>query len=88
MKYTCQPTENSLDELGIPKKPYFDSSHASIDSFHSSYLSPPWKSNQLHSYKVVFFSVAVSLLDQIFEYICQSTFAVPEQIWMKVLTEI
>ena len=33
MKYTCQPTENSLDELGIPKNPYFDPSHASVASF-------------------------------------------------------
>ena len=33
MKYTCQPTENSLDELGIPKNPYFDPSHDSVASF-------------------------------------------------------
>ena len=33
MKYTCQPTGNSLDELGIPKNPYFDPSHASVASF-------------------------------------------------------
>ena len=33
VKYTCQPTENSLDELGIPKNPYFDPSHDSIASF-------------------------------------------------------
>ena len=33
MKYTCQPTENSLDELGIPKNPYSDPSHASVASF-------------------------------------------------------
>ena len=33
MKYTCQPPENSLDELGIPKKPYFDPSHVSVASF-------------------------------------------------------
>ena len=33
MKHTCQPTENSLDELGIPKNPYFDPSHASVASF-------------------------------------------------------
>ena len=33
MKYTCQPTENSLDELVIPKNPYFDPSHGSVASF-------------------------------------------------------
>ena len=33
MKYTCQPTGNSLDELGIPKNPYFDPSHVSVASF-------------------------------------------------------
>ena len=33
MKYTCQPTENSLDELGIPENPYFDPSHDSVASF-------------------------------------------------------
>ena len=33
MKYTCQPPENSLDELGIPKNPFFDPSHDSVASF-------------------------------------------------------
>ena len=33
MKYTCQLTENSLDELGIPKNPYFDPSHDPVASF-------------------------------------------------------
>ena len=33
MKYTCQPSGNSLDELGILKNPYFDASHASLASF-------------------------------------------------------
>ena len=33
MKYTCEPTENSLDELGIPKNPYFDPSHDCVASF-------------------------------------------------------
>ena len=49
MKYTCQPTENSLDELGIPKNPYFDPSHVSVASFcliseggHS--MPPPYRS--------------------------------------------
>ena len=30
MKYTCQLSGNSLDELGIPKNPYFDPSYASL----------------------------------------------------------
>ena len=49
MKYTCQPTGNSLDELGIPKNPYFDPSHVSVASFcliseggHS--MPPPYRS--------------------------------------------
>ena len=33
VKYTCQPPENSLDELGIPKNPYFDPSHDFVASF-------------------------------------------------------
>ena len=33
MKYTCQLLENSLDELGRPKNPNFDPSHASVASF-------------------------------------------------------
>ena len=45
MKYTCQPTENSLDELGIPKNPYFDPSHASVASFWlipgGAFYAPP-----------------------------------------------
>ena len=45
MKYTCQLTENSLDELGIPKNPYFDSSHASVASFWlipgGAFYAPP-----------------------------------------------
>ena len=32
-KYTCQPTGNSLDELGIPMNPKFDLSHAFVASF-------------------------------------------------------
>ena len=30
VKYTCQPTLNSLYELGIPKNPSFDPSHVSV----------------------------------------------------------
>ena len=33
MKYTYQLPGYSLDELGIPKNPYFDPSHASVASF-------------------------------------------------------
>ena len=33
MKYTCQQSGNSLDELGIPKNPKFDPSHDSVASF-------------------------------------------------------
>ena len=33
MKYTCQVPDNSLVVFGIPKNPYFDSSHVYIASF-------------------------------------------------------
>ena len=53
MKYTCQPTGNRLDELGIPKIPYFDPSHDSIASFsrfleggHSIPPLPPFRTAQ------------------------------------------
>ena len=41
MKYTCQPTGNSLDELGIPKNPYFDPSYVSVASF--CLISAPYR---------------------------------------------
>ena len=47
MKYTCQPTGNSLDELGVPKNPYFDPSQVSAASIF----------NQIsyeHIYRIVF----------------------------------
>ena len=33
VKYTCQVPDNSLVVFGIPKNPYFDSSHVYIASF-------------------------------------------------------
>ena len=45
MKYTCPTTGNSLDELGIPKNPYFDpppfrTFHFSIPTDTGLILSP------------------------------------------------
>ena len=57
MKYTCQPTENSLDELGIPKNPFFDPSLDSVALFsrflegeHS--MPPPTELPKFVSYQI------------------------------------
>ena len=39
MKYTCQPPKNSLDELGIPKNPYFDLHHSLFILHNLSFIS-------------------------------------------------